>query len=503
MPVRALVGLTVLVAVLAGAGTAAGAPSLLVDSGPALADRIATQVELDAPEGIAGLTLLVPAGYGVDLARAAGERLGPASGTALAGGVELALEGELTVADTSVAACPGGSHAAIWRVSLRAPGVELALLLAVGPAGSAGSGAAYAVSLCTQVPSGLELTGLSLRLADVVTTPAQAGRYAWSALVTAVGAGQAVEARSVSPLPVVLTLNGTYSRDRGVARLSGALRAGGDPVADARVSISSGSSASSLRPTMHAQTGSKGGYEASKEIDSPTVFQASVASTAVTGAVCEAPLVPGGCASETVVVAAATSRTIRVRIPPPPVLELGSRGPAVGQLERRLVELRYLPPGSANASFDMRTWHAVVAFQGWNGLARTGVVSRQTWAKLRRATVPRPWGGLRAGVEIDLARQVLLLVRGGVTVRAIHVSTGAGGRTPRGRFSVRSKALQSWSVPFGVWLPYAQYFYGGFALHSYPSVPTYPASHGCVRLPSMEAPVAYAFTTVGTPVWIR
>jgi lipoprotein-anchoring transpeptidase ErfK/SrfK len=88
-------------------------------------------------------------------------------------------------------------------------------------------------------------------------------------------------------------------------------------------------------------------------------------------------------------------------------------------------------------------------------------------------------------------------------VRAIHVSTGAGGATPLGRFSVYRKELMSWSVPFQTWMPYASYFYGGYAMHAYPSVPAYPASHGCVRLPAVEAPGVYAFASFGSPVWIR
>ena len=65
------------------------------------------------------------------------------------------------------------------------------------------------------------------------------------------------------------------------------------------------------------------------------------------------------------------------------------------------------------------------------------------------------------------------------------------------------KEILSWSVPFSTWMPYASYFSGGFAMHSYPSVPAYPASHGCVRLPAVEAPGVYAFAGYGTPVWIR
>ena len=40
----------------------------------------------------------------------------------------------------------------------------------------------------------------------------------------------------------------------------------------------------------------------------------------------------------------------------------------------------------------------------------------------------------------------------------------------------------SWSVPFSTWMPWASYFVGGIAFHAYGSVPSYPASHGCIRM---------------------
>ena len=86
-------------------------------------------------------------------------------------------------------------------------------------------------------------------------------------------------------------------------------------------------------------------------------------------------------------------------------------------------------------------------------------------------------------------------------VRAIHVSTGAPGRaTPSGSFRVYRKERMSWSRPFSTWLPYASYFTGGVALHEYPSVPAYPASHGCVRVPHDDAPTVYDFATDDTRV---
>jgi lipoprotein-anchoring transpeptidase ErfK/SrfK len=52
-------------------------------------------------------------------------------------------------------------------------------------------------------------------------------------------------------------------------------------------------------------------------------------------------------------------------------------------------------------------------------------------------------------------------------------------------------------------MPYAAYFRGGIATHESPDVPSYPASHGCVRLPAGEAERVYRFVEVGTPVAVR
>jgi N-acetylmuramoyl-L-alanine amidase len=183
-------------------------------------------------------------------------------------------------------------------------------------------------------------------------------------------------------------------------------------------------------------------------------------------------------------------------------LHLGARGAAVRTLQATLARLAYLPSRGIDGVFGMRTWHAVVAFQGWSGLARDGVAGPRTRAALTRAHRPLPWS-TSDGIEIHIHQQVLLLVSHGRLERAIHVSTGAGGATPIGHFEIIRREPMSWSVPFAVWLPLAQYFYGGYALHEYPVVPAYPASHGCVRVPDSEAPTVWQFGHAGMRVWTR
>jgi lipoprotein-anchoring transpeptidase ErfK/SrfK len=46
----------------------------------------------------------------------------------------------------------------------------------------------------------------------------------------------------------------------------------------------------------------------------------------------------------------------------------------------------------------------------------------------------------------------------------------------------------------------SSYFIRGYAVHGYPDVPPYNASHGCFRIPIPNAAFVYSWMTVGTPV---
>jgi lipoprotein-anchoring transpeptidase ErfK/SrfK len=200
-------------------------------------------------------------------------------------------------------------------------------------------------------------------------------------------------------------------------------------------------------------------------------------------------------------VAAVSSPRPQAGQPAASLLRLGSHGAAVRALQSELAHLTYLPSGAVDGVFGMRTWHAVVAFQGWSGLARDGVVGPKTRAALAHAQIPRPWS-TATGFEVHVAQQVLLIVAHGRVQRAIHVSTGRPGwPTPVGHFTIQSRSLLSWSVPFQVWMPLAQYFYDGYAMHEFSDVPAYPASHGCIRVPSEEAQTVWQFGRIGMRLW--
>lgn len=182
--------------------------------------------------------------------------------------------------------------------------------------------------------------------------------------------------------------------------------------------------------------------------------------------------------------------------------ELGDHGPGVRALQENLMKLGYVLPKYAHGAYDDATWQAVVAFQGYTRMERTGAAGAVTLAQVMRAERPVAKYPNRARhIEIDISRQIVMLVRDkGFVERTIHTSTGATDNTPDGDFSIIRKEINSWDYKFKIFLPYASYFFEGFALHEYPDVPQYPASHGCVRLQHAYAPIVWDFAHMGTPV---
>jgi hypothetical protein len=192
---------------------------------------------------------------------------------------------------------------------------------------------------------------------------------------------------------------------------------------------------------------------------------------------------------------AAVRRVLRTQVVLPS-LAPGARGASVRALERRLADLHYALRG-VDGYYGQDTTEAVLAFQKVNGLPRTGRVEPWLWRRLSTAVIPRATHG-GSYLEVDKTRQVLFDVRGGKVARIVHVSTGATGNTPLGSWQVYRK-VGGWD--WVLWYP--MYFVRGFAIHGYPSVPAYPASHGCVRVPMWIAPSLYGSHGYGTTVVVH
>ncbi len=180
-----------------------------------------------------------------------------------------------------------------------------------------------------------------------------------------------------------------------------------------------------------------------------------------------------------------------------PRLGLGSRGPAVRFLERRLHGLGYALR-RVDGRFGWDTREALFAFQKIRGLSRDGNATPRVWRALVGARTPLAAVPHGNHIEVDKGRQVVFEVRRGRVVRIVHASTGATGNTPLGRWRVYRKTPGFNSLS----MYYSMYFIGGFAMHGYHSVPPWPASHGCVRLPNWFAPGLYARWGHRTTVWV-
>jgi len=179
---------------------------------------------------------------------------------------------------------------------------------------------------------------------------------------------------------------------------------------------------------------------------------------------------------------------------------VGSRGTLVSLLEARLTALHY-PCGPVDGVYDYRTKDAVMAFEKVELLKRDGIVGADDWQRIFCAETPTPrlsLGGVRC--EVDLTRQVLLMITDNTAWKIVHVSTGRLG-TRTGHFTVGVK-YEGWvrCVTLDGEMYYPSYIVGKTAIHGYRSVPPYPASHGCVRVPVWTAVELYDQLPKGTSV---
>jgi hypothetical protein len=180
------------------------------------------------------------------------------------------------------------------------------------------------------------------------------------------------------------------------------------------------------------------------------------------------------------------------------------------EAEQRLWDLGYWA-GTIDGKFDSASRHALVAFQKVERRTRTGVLTLEELKALESA--PRPLAQVPGvdHVEIDLTRQVLFVVdENGIVSRILPVSSGNGqqymdqrqlhrARTPTGTFKVLRK-INGWRLSSLGLLYYPSYIVNGIAIHGSLSVPAYPDSHGCIRVPMFAAKELSGLLPVGTEV---
>ena len=179
---------------------------------------------------------------------------------------------------------------------------------------------------------------------------------------------------------------------------------------------------------------------------------------------------------------------------PLPNLSSGSDSIYVKLLEQRLKKLHYKVP-KPNQRYDYRTSDNIIAFNKVQGRSRVSYVSESTWRALASPKIPKPkFSWPKYHIEVDQSKQVLYRVKNNKVITIMHVSTGAGGTPTRdGTFNVDSK-LAGYSRKR---LYYPSFFDGARAVHGWPDVPTYNASHGCVRVPMWQATWIFSKMEIG------
>ena len=198
-----------------------------------------------------------------------------------------------------------------------------------------------------------------------------------------------------------------------------------------------------------------------------------------------------------------------------PTLSQGDEGPVVLALQHELARL-HLYRGPLDGEFGEATAYAVVTFHKVMGLERTWAWEEEDSAHVADFALPllpdRPDEPDR--LEVDLGRQVLFLFEDGVVTELVPVSSGGTylywsarqgawvwSGTPRGDYTLWRHSL-GWNCdPVTGWCIYNPWnFTEYYALHGYRSVPEYPASHGCVRIPTWESDILESRFFIGMPI---
>ena len=183
----------------------------------------------------------------------------------------------------------------------------------------------------------------------------------------------------------------------------------------------------------------------------------------------------------------------------------------IKEAEQRLSQLGYWT-GAVDGVFDVGSRSALIAFQKWEGRPVTGKLTLDELDAIRRSEAPTPRDPGYEHVEVDIDRQILMLVPEGGDIRVLPVSTGNDARfmsdgqesvayTPRGRFVVYDKTFGWENGTLGS-VYYSNYITGGVAIHGYETVPTTPASHGCIRIPMFAAREVSKLLPLGTIVLV-
>jgi hypothetical protein len=175
----------------------------------------------------------------------------------------------------------------------------------------------------------------------------------------------------------------------------------------------------------------------------------------------------------------------------------GSRGPFVELIQQRLAAMHFYIPQTG--VYDTGTGLAIDAYHR--------LLHRGTSEGLDGSTISYLLDGFGAfkvrfpshgqHAEGNLSLQLLALIDGSKVVRIYPISSGKPSTpTILGDFHVYSKVAGY--LPDGMY--FSNFFIRGYAIHGFNPAPDYPASHGCMRVPIVDAISIFDWLQIGN--WV-
>ena len=175
----------------------------------------------------------------------------------------------------------------------------------------------------------------------------------------------------------------------------------------------------------------------------------------------------------------------------------GATGRFVQLIQQRLAALHFYIPQSG--VYDSGTGLALDAYHRLLRWGTSQTLDSRTVSALLDGSgaFPVHYSGDGRHAEGDLTLQLLALINGGKVQTIYPISSGKPSTpTILGRFHVYSKVPGY--LPDGMY--YSNFFIGGYAIHGYNPAPDYPASHGCMRLPIVDAISVFNWLQMGNAV---
>lgn len=183
-----------------------------------------------------------------------------------------------------------------------------------------------------------------------------------------------------------------------------------------------------------------------------------------------------------------------------PSISSGQCGPLVVGFKRGLARMGYITNGGR--CLGARTERGILAFRRVNGMSQSSVASPEVVEMAYRSQggfrVRHP-GAEGVHMEVPLDEQVLVFADGAQPLSIYPVSTGKPS-TP----TVTGSFRMQWTQPGYNRLDmyYSWYFYRGYAVHGYKSVPDHPASNGCIRTFLADQPEVFNRISEGDQIFI-